>query len=165
MSKEPTLMCRMIFSSCDSPTTGQVDRDVSASLELEGTDQIERIDGVFRQKIGRPNGLVKVDSDLPSPTSDELLRELHEQAMAIMEDDYSLQQMILSFEPSLTSPVEAVYEMMRMEAVKAEVARLSRGQNDWRCTQSGRDWAVDRAGQGFHRPPKQAVRPVPSRRT
>jgi hypothetical protein len=112
----------MIFSSCDSPTTRQVDRDVSASLELEGTDQVERIDGIFRQKIGRPNGLVKVDSDLPSPTSDELLQELHEQAMAIMEDDYSLQQMILSFEPSLTSPVEAVYEMMRMEAVKAEAA-------------------------------------------
>jgi len=119
MSKEPTLMCRMIFSSCDTPISEQIDRDVSAKLELEGTDQTERIDGIFRQRIGRPNRLVKIDSDLPSPASDELLQELHEQAIGIIEDDYSLQQMSLSFEPSLTPAIEAAYEMMRMEAVKA----------------------------------------------
>jgi len=119
---EPVLMCHLIFADCEVPLTENTERTVLVKLRLEGTDQIERLRGTFRQQIGRPNVLIEVDDDLYEPLCSELLKELHEQAMRIVQDDYSHHQMNLDFEPDLTPSVEEIYQMMLSDAGKAELA-------------------------------------------
>ena len=120
MTKEPVLMCHLIFADCEVPLTENSKRSVLIKLQLQDTDQIERLRGTFRQRIGRPNVLIEVDDDLYEPLCSELLKDLHEQAMRIVQDDYSHRQMSLDFQPDLTPAVEAIYQIMQSDARKAE---------------------------------------------